>query len=70
MVKNSKNQWTIRGIVSVAKFDVDGLCDVNEYLGFTDIGKFLNWIYSKMRSDSIIHNINNLEKTYTLSQNF
>lgn len=39
-----KNQWTLRGIVSVAISKSNNICDLRHYVIFTDIAKLLDWI--------------------------
>lgn len=38
------NQWTLRGIVSVAIPQANNICNLKHYVVFTDVAKFLDWI--------------------------
>lgn len=44
-------RWTLRGIVSMSILDPlsNKKCDLTEYIVFTDIAKFSNWLYSIIR---------------------
>ncbi|XP_055695238.1 serine protease gd-like isoform X1 [Lutzomyia longipalpis] len=40
------NQWTLRGLVSTSPGVSQGSCNLNEYVVFTDVSKFIDWINS------------------------
>lgn len=42
-----RGRWTLRGVVSTALYiDNTNICDLNEYVVFTDVAKFRDWIMS------------------------
>lgn len=44
-----KNRWTLRGIVSAGLNDINtGGCMLTEYVVFTDVSKFTDWIKQYM----------------------
>ncbi len=44
------NKWVLRGIVSTALADpIENICNLGEYVVFTDVAKFVTWIKSHMR---------------------
>ncbi|XP_034236705.1 proclotting enzyme-like [Thrips palmi] len=48
-VKEPDGRWRIRGIVSVSMFSVnEQSCDSYNYAVFTDVSKFLPWLYDEM----------------------
>ncbi|XP_055629992.1 transmembrane protease serine 9-like [Toxorhynchites rutilus septentrionalis] len=41
-----ENQWYLRGVVSYSNtLDSTGICNLKQYVGFTDAGQYLDWIY-------------------------
>lgn len=41
------NRWTLKGLVSLAVLDTDkNICNLNEYVVYTDVVKFMEWIIS------------------------
>lgn len=43
------NRWTLRGIVSAGINDANtGGCKLTDYVVFTDVAKFIDWIRSYM----------------------
>lgn len=52
MTRGKNGIWTIRGIVSASLEDEDNerACNTNEYLMFTDVAKFADWINSKIKN--------------------
>lgn len=44
------NRWMLRGIVSAALADpIENTCNLDEFVVFTDVAKFVSWIKSYMR---------------------
>lgn len=39
-------RWTLRGLVSTSPYATPGRCDLNNYIIFVDIIKFIDWIKS------------------------
>lgn len=37
-------KWVLRGIISASLRDPLNGCDVNNYVVFTDVAKYINWI--------------------------
>lgn len=49
LIMYENGRWQLRGIISIAiKHPVSGVCDLREYVVFTDAAKFTNWIRSFM----------------------
>lgn len=50
-LKDPDGRWRIRGIVSVSMFSVnDQSCDAYNYAVFTDVAKYLPWLFDQMYS--------------------
>ncbi|GAB0099245.1 Serine protease gd [Sergentomyia squamirostris] len=50
LIMYENGRWLLRGIISIAiKHPVSGVCDLREYVVFTDAAKFTNWIRSFIR---------------------
>lgn len=50
-IKEPHGRWRIRGIVSVSMFSVnEQSCDSYNYAVFTDVAKFLPWLYDQVQS--------------------
>lgn len=41
-------RWTLRGVVSMSIAD-QGRCDLSQYLVFTDVSKFSDWILETIK---------------------
>ncbi|XP_022910323.2 serine protease gd-like [Onthophagus taurus] len=42
-------RWTLRGLVSLSLFDTSKVCDLSQYLVFTDVSQFTDWIKSFLK---------------------
>ncbi|XP_055695483.1 serine protease gd-like [Lutzomyia longipalpis] len=50
LIMYENGRWQLRGVISIAiKHPVSGVCDLREYVVFTDAAKFTSWIRSFMR---------------------
>lgn len=45
LVIRNGNQFYLRGIVSIGLFNADGECSTTDYVSFTDVSLFTNWIH-------------------------
>lgn len=46
LILNHQGQWYLRGVVSFSNtLDEAGICNLKQYVGFTDAGQYLEWIY-------------------------
>ncbi|XP_059616531.1 uncharacterized protein LOC132261647 [Phlebotomus argentipes] len=49
LIMYENGRWQLRGVISIAiKHPVTGVCDLREYVVFTDAAKFTSWIRSFM----------------------
>lgn len=50
LMVHRNDRWIIRGIVSAGLSDVNnGMCKLTDFIIFTDVEKFLPWIYARMQ---------------------
>lgn len=45
----TRNKWQLRGLVSIGvALQAQAICDTKHFAVFTDIAKYLDWIYNAM----------------------
>ncbi|XP_071443128.1 serine protease gd-like [Hetaerina americana] len=49
---NNDSRWFLRGIVSLSLTDVGRLCDLRNYIVYSDVAKFGNWLSTYIHVDS------------------